>query len=117
MPEIKPFKGTHYNPEKITDLGLVTAPPYDVITAESKQELLLRSPYNVVRLILGKAAQEMGGRRAAAPVGGAARPRRRPGAALAWAVRRSLALLTGLLQLSVDWQPRLGGCSKTGVSA
>ncbi len=63
MPEIKPFKGTHYNPEKIADLGLVTAPPYDVITAEIKEELLKRSPYNVVRLILGKAAQEMGGRR------------------------------------------------------
>ncbi len=77
MPEIKPFKGTHYNPEKIADLGLVTAPPYDVITAETKRELLARSPYNVIRLILGKAAQEMGGQRPVAEFEEAARTFRR----------------------------------------
>jgi uncharacterized protein (DUF1015 family) len=63
MPEIKAFKGTFYNPQKIDDLAAVTAPPYDVITAAEKQELLNRSPYNVIRLILGKAAAEMGGKR------------------------------------------------------
>ena len=77
MPDIKPFKGTHYNPEKIDDLGLVTAPPYDVITAETKAELLAKSPYNVVRLILGKAAQEMGGQRPQAEFEEAARTFRR----------------------------------------
>jgi len=63
MPDIRAFKGTYYNPEKIDNPAAVTAPPYDVITAKSKNELLARSPYNIIRLILGKAAQEMGRRR------------------------------------------------------
>ncbi len=60
MPQIKAFAGTHYNPELIDDLATVTAPPYDVITGPLKDELTARSPYNVIRLILGKAAQEAG---------------------------------------------------------
>jgi len=60
MPQVDAFKGTHYNPETISDLADVTAPPYDVITGPLKTELLERSPYNVIRLILGKAAQEAG---------------------------------------------------------
>jgi len=63
MPQIIAFAGTHYNPEIITDLSTVTAPPYDVITGPLKDELMTRSPYNVIRLILGKAAQEAGGAR------------------------------------------------------
>ena len=63
MPQIKEFKGIHYNPEIINDMANVTAPPYDVITAPGKTELLASSPYNIIRLILGKAAQEMGGMR------------------------------------------------------
>ena len=63
MPQIEAFKGTHYNPEIIDDMADVTAPPYDVITGSGKAELLANSPYNIIRLILGKAAQEMGGSR------------------------------------------------------
>ena len=63
MPHIEPFKGTYYNPEIIDDMANVTAPPYDVITGPGKAELLANSPYNIIRLILGKAAQEMGGSR------------------------------------------------------
>ncbi|MCD6292979.1 MAG: DUF1015 domain-containing protein [Deltaproteobacteria bacterium] len=63
MPQIKAFKGTYYNPEIIDNMTDVTAPPYDVITGPGKSKLLANSPYNVIRLILGKAAQEMGGRR------------------------------------------------------
>ncbi|MCK5915088.1 MAG: DUF1015 domain-containing protein, partial [Deltaproteobacteria bacterium] len=44
----------------IDDIATVTAPPYDVITGPGKDDLLARSPYNVIRLILGKAAQEAG---------------------------------------------------------
>ncbi len=60
MPQIKAFAGTHYNPEIIDDLATVTAPPYDVITGPLKDDLKAQSPYNVIRLILGKAAQESG---------------------------------------------------------
>ena len=63
MPQIEAFKGTHYNPEIISDIADVTAPPYDVISGPGKAELLAKSPYNVIRLILGKSAQEAGGTR------------------------------------------------------
>ncbi len=63
MPQIEAFKGAYYNPEVIDDMASVTAPPYDVITGPGKSELLANSPYNIIRLILGKAAQEMGGSR------------------------------------------------------
>ncbi|WP_231841020.1 DUF1015 domain-containing protein [Deferribacter desulfuricans] len=48
---VKPFKGVRYNLEK-TLLKQVIAPPYDVISPEQKEVLKLRSPYNVVNLIL-----------------------------------------------------------------
>ena len=63
MPHIEAFKGTYYNPEIINDMANVTAPPYDVISGPGKAELLAQSPYNVIRLILGKSAQEAGGTR------------------------------------------------------
>jgi len=53
VPEIKPFPGVRYNTEKIRDLSLVVAPPYDVIDKDQHAELLARDPFNVVRLILG----------------------------------------------------------------
>lgn len=53
MPEIKPFRGLIYNPDlvKIAD---VVAPPYDVISPEMQNDLYNASPYNIVRLILGR---------------------------------------------------------------
>ncbi len=63
MPEIRPFRGTHYNPAKIDNLAAVTAPPYDVITAAECYKLRRKSPHNIIRLILGKAAAEMGDKR------------------------------------------------------
>ncbi|MBN2808123.1 MAG: DUF1015 domain-containing protein [Deltaproteobacteria bacterium] len=64
MPQIEAFKGTCYNSAIIDDMAKVIAPPYDVITGPAKARLLSNSPYNIIRLILGKAAQEMGGVRA-----------------------------------------------------
>ncbi len=63
MPQIETFRGTYYNPEIIDNLASVTAPPYDIITGPGKAKLMSSSPYNIIRLILGKAAQEMGGSR------------------------------------------------------
>ncbi|MBN2705236.1 MAG: DUF1015 family protein, partial [Deltaproteobacteria bacterium] len=60
MPRIEAFQGTFYNPAKAPDPAAVTAPPYDVITGPDKAALLQRSPFNIIRLILGKAAQEQG---------------------------------------------------------
>jgi len=52
--DIVPFRGLLYNQEKTGPLDRVTAPPYDVIKPQQQEELYERSPYNVVRLILGK---------------------------------------------------------------
>lgn len=60
MPIIQPFNGVFYHPKLHKNLARMVAPPYDVITAEYKQELLARDPHNIVRLILGKSAQEKG---------------------------------------------------------
>lgn len=53
MPKIRSFRGIRYNPERI-GLDSVICPPYDVITNQQIEELYARSPYNAVRLVLGK---------------------------------------------------------------
>lgn len=54
MAKIAPFRAVRYNLEKIQDPAHVTAPPYDVISPQLQEELYRRSPFNLVRLILGK---------------------------------------------------------------
>lgn len=54
MAHIKPFQGIRYNLAKIEDLAAVTAPLYDLIEEEEKEHYYNRSPYNIIRLILGK---------------------------------------------------------------
>lgn len=54
MAEIRPFRGIIYNREKVGDLDLVIAPPYDIITPVLQERLYQASPYNIVRLDLGK---------------------------------------------------------------
>jgi len=46
--EIQPFRALHYT----SDLQDVVAPPYDVIDAAQRAELVARSPYNVVEIDL-----------------------------------------------------------------
>lgn len=58
MPIIKPFTGTCYNPERVSDLTTVVAPPYDVINEARQAELRARDPHNIIRLILGKSVAE-----------------------------------------------------------
>ena len=53
MAHIKPFKGIRYNQEKV-ELEKVIAPPYDVISPEEQDGFYKISPYNVIRLILGR---------------------------------------------------------------
>lgn len=52
MPTIRPFRALRYDAEAVGDLGMVVAPPYDVIRPAEHQVLLLRSPHNIVRLDL-----------------------------------------------------------------
>ena len=54
MAEVAPFRGVHYNLARVGELSAVVAPPYDIIRAPLQEELHWRSPYNVVRLILGQ---------------------------------------------------------------
>ncbi len=55
MAEVVPFKGVLYNPEIISEMADVTAPPYDVISPKEQEGFYQRHPKNVIRLILGKA--------------------------------------------------------------
>jgi len=54
MVEVAPFPGVMYNTKKITDPDKVMSPPYDIISDKMQKELYQKSPYNFVRLILGK---------------------------------------------------------------
>ena len=53
MAEIAPFKAVFYNP-KIVHLEDVVTPPYDVIDPVQKEKFYQKSPYNIIRIILGK---------------------------------------------------------------
>lgn len=56
MAEALPFPALHYDLSAVGSLGAVTAPPYDVIDAAGRAELVARSPFNVVELDLPEAA-------------------------------------------------------------
>ena len=53
MVKVAPLKGLVYNLEKV-NINDVIAPPYDVISSKEQGELYNKSPYNIVKLILGK---------------------------------------------------------------
>ena len=54
MPVARPFVGLLYDPAVAGPPETVTAPPYDVISPADQARLHDLSPFNVVRLILGK---------------------------------------------------------------
>ncbi|HEY5388264.1 MAG TPA: DUF1015 domain-containing protein, partial [Thermoleophilia bacterium] len=56
MADIRAFRGLSYGPD--IDLDAVTAPPYDVITAQQAAGLRARSPYNTVHVDLPVAPGE-----------------------------------------------------------
>src|ERR1700684_1716150 len=101
MVDVQPLRALHYEPAVAGELADVVAPPYDVIDATQRAELLARSPLNIVAVDLpqgepgryaaelrggrpaaGRAGPLRGGRRAARAVAARrrARPRRAPGA-------------------------------------
>ena len=53
MARIFPFRGLRYNPDKVKVSEVVTQ-PYDKITPDMQNRYYAASPYNLVRIILGK---------------------------------------------------------------
>jgi uncharacterized protein (DUF1015 family) len=49
---VLPFRALHYDRDRVGGLQPVVAPPYDVIDAAQRAELLARSPHNVVEIDL-----------------------------------------------------------------
>ncbi|MDR1578698.1 MAG: DUF1015 domain-containing protein [Deltaproteobacteria bacterium] len=55
MVKIAPFRGLVYNDEEIADHGgLLTSPPYDVLTPAQREEYLNSHPHNFLHLDLGQ---------------------------------------------------------------
>jgi uncharacterized protein (DUF1015 family) len=52
MAEIQPLRALHYDTSLVGPLADVVAPPYDVIDASQRAQLIARSPYNVVAIDL-----------------------------------------------------------------
>ena len=52
MADISAFKALHYDLDRVGGLQPVVAPPYDVIDAAQRAELVSRSPHNVVEIDL-----------------------------------------------------------------
>jgi uncharacterized protein (DUF1015 family) len=60
MAEIRPFRALRYDPRKIPDLGAVVTQPYDKISPEMQARYYDLSPYNLVRIIRGRALPDDG---------------------------------------------------------
>src|SRR3954469_12686778 len=52
MAEALPLEALHYDLAKVGGLAAVASPPYDVIDAAQRADLLERSPYNAVAIDL-----------------------------------------------------------------
>ena len=53
MADLRPFRALRYNPQKVTAAQVVTQ-PYDKITAAMQEQYYAASPFNLVRIILGR---------------------------------------------------------------
>ncbi len=54
MATVRPFRALRYNTSDPLSVALVTAPPFDCISPEKRDELYRTHPHNIVRLILGR---------------------------------------------------------------
>ncbi len=54
MAEVRPLQALRYAIDKVGELAQVITPPYDVISPAAQIEYYRRSPYNIIRLELGK---------------------------------------------------------------
>jgi hypothetical protein len=60
MAVVKPFRAERYDESKAGPLERLVAPPYDVLSAEQREQYLARSPYNVVHLTLPDDEEQAG---------------------------------------------------------
>jgi uncharacterized protein (DUF1015 family) len=58
MATIRPFRGVRYDPGTVGDLSSVVSQPHDRVRHGLQDEYYKLSPYNVARLIKGKAAKQ-----------------------------------------------------------
>lgn len=54
MAEVRPFRGLRYSQQVVGDLAQVVTPPFDVISPTAQQRYYERSPYNIIRIELGR---------------------------------------------------------------
>ena len=54
MATVEPFNGIRYNPEEVDTLAAVVTPPYDVISKTQQTAYYARSPFNIIRIELGR---------------------------------------------------------------
>jgi uncharacterized protein (DUF1015 family) len=54
MPDVRAFRAVRYDIARVGALSSAVAPPYDVIGSELQNQLYELSPYNIVRLELGR---------------------------------------------------------------
>jgi uncharacterized protein (DUF1015 family) len=52
MADVQPLRALHYDTSLVGPLADVVAPPYDVIDASQREQLIARSPFNVVAIDL-----------------------------------------------------------------
>ncbi len=53
MANIKAFCGYRYNPEKIENLGLVMAPPYDTVSDDEQEDYCNADEHNIIKISKG----------------------------------------------------------------
>ncbi len=58
MAKIIPFRGILYNEHKIHNMAEVVTPPYDIISKQDQSNFYKQSPYNIIRLDLGKSTKK-----------------------------------------------------------
>jgi uncharacterized protein (DUF1015 family) len=61
MSLVSPFVGLLFDGSIVGSHDLVTTPPYDVISDDERRHYLEASPYNVIRLVLGRGEAGEGG--------------------------------------------------------
>ena len=54
MADVQPLRGIRYVDQHAGDLAHIITPPYDVISEEDQARYYQRSPYNIIRLELGR---------------------------------------------------------------
>ena len=62
MSLVSPFVGLLFDGSIVGSHDLVTTPPYDVISDDERRHYLDASPYNVIRLVLGRTEPARAGR-------------------------------------------------------